>query len=327
MVLGEPHADGTLSWRTGLPVVADDNQTTRGFSESSPVELRDGRLALQLERFSMTLQTKRNQPEPLYDSSQADPAYHLRYTWLGWPARCAFERTPTELLDDTRSLWEKDGLRLLEYRWTPERIQLLFSTKASVSPVLVACRAKGRLDHAIRSNGAQMPLSRKFAVRSVGNNIRREVETYIEGQVGKARFVDHRFREFMEAFTVVNDRVDLAKPTAASRGRYWYNLHVVLLTAERYRMVDPRCLAAVRDWSQRIAEKKSYGISRLSVMPDHLHLALRGDPAHSPEQIAGAFQNNLAHALGRGRIWRDTFYVGTFSEYNMAAIRRQATSP
>ena len=57
-------------------------------------------------------------------------------------------------------------------------------------------------------------------------------------------------------------------------------------------------------------------------MPDHLHVALRGNIEQSPHEIALAFQNNLAYALGRGKIWQDTYYVGTFGEYNMRAIRR-----
>ncbi len=45
MVIGAYGADGKLSWRVGQPLVADDALSTRGFSESSPVELKDGRLA------------------------------------------------------------------------------------------------------------------------------------------------------------------------------------------------------------------------------------------------------------------------------------------
>ena len=77
----------------------------------------------------------------------------------------------------------------------------------------------------------------------------------------------------------------------------------------------------LRDWSFWIAEKKEYRISRLSVMPD-LHVSLCGNIEHSPRQIALAFQNNLAFALGQVRIWADTFYAGTFGEYDMWAIRR-----
>jgi hypothetical protein len=60
-------------------------------------------------------------------------------------------------------------------------------------------------------------------------------------------------------------------------------------------------------------------------MPDHLHLALRGNIDSSPLDIALGFQNNLAYAMGQVPIWQEGFYAGTFSEYDMGAIRRNAT--
>jgi REP element-mobilizing transposase RayT len=74
-----------------------------------------------------------------------------------------------------------------------------------------------------------------------------------------------------------------------------------------------------------IAAKKGYAISELSVMPDHLPAALRGNIEQSPAEIARSFQNNLAYLLGQVRWWSDGYYVGTFSEYDMRAVRRPRT--
>ncbi|MCP4645630.1 MAG: exo-alpha-sialidase [bacterium] len=46
MMIGEYQPDGTLAWRVGEPLRAGDDQSTRGFSESAPLELKDGRIAL-----------------------------------------------------------------------------------------------------------------------------------------------------------------------------------------------------------------------------------------------------------------------------------------
>jgi hypothetical protein len=56
-------------------------------------------------------------------------------------------------------------------------------------------------------------------------------------------------------------------------------------------------------------------------MPDHLHLALRGNIEHAPETIALSFMNNLADALGQKPVWQCGYYVGTFGEYDMNAVR------
>ncbi len=46
MVIGEYREDGTIAWRPGEPLRSDVARSSRGFSESTPVELADGRIAL-----------------------------------------------------------------------------------------------------------------------------------------------------------------------------------------------------------------------------------------------------------------------------------------
>lgn len=262
-------------------------------------------------------------PIPLYGPATANPAYELRYSWTGWLSSGRLESL-VELVGSVAPLWQKDGLHLLEHRCHDGALQLLFSATPSVSPEFIAGRAKGRLDHAARQAGRELAFSRKLAVRSVGENTRRDVEAYIERQVGKERFVDPRFEAAMQEFTICNPNVDLSIPTETARGRYWCNLHLVLVIEGRFRITEPRVLAQVRDATLKVAAKKAHAISRLSVMPDHLHAALRPAPGESPVDVAFAYQNNLAHVLKLGRIWRDSFYVGTFGEYNMQAVRNAA---
>ena len=56
-------------------------------------------------------------------------------------------------------------------------------------------------------------------------------------------------------------------------------------------------------------------------MPDHVHMSLHGDIALSPEDIALSFMNNIAFAFGQKAIFRPSYYVGTFGEYDMGALR------
>jgi len=226
--------------------------------------------------------------------------------------------------------WEADGLRLLESRCGGEKIQALFSATPHVSPVSLASRVKGRLDHALRRAGPGVRYSRKLAVRTVGNNRTSQVEAYIRRQVSKGEFIDPRFLEEMRTLTVSMEHVYLAAPTETRSGHYWYNLHMVLVCGEHCGIREHDVLTQIREQCFRIAERKGYAIADLSVMPDHLHAALRGNIEHSPEEIVLSFQNNLAYALGQNRVWEDEYYVGTFSEYDMGAIRRaakEASSP
>lgn len=204
-----------------------------------------------------------------------------------------------------------------------DMIQILFSVTPVISPIFFCQRVKGRLQHALRKAGTPAYFSRKVSFRSLGENISAVVERYIHGQTGKEDFADPRFREIMSRFTVINKDVKLAEPTESNSGRYWYNLHVVLVAAGRFRITNPEKLEQIRDATVTTAMKHGHRITALSVMPDHVHLALRGNIECSPEEIALAFQNGLALAAGC-RIWQDGFYVGTFSEYGLDVIRCMA---
>lgn len=202
-----------------------------------------------------------------------------------------------------------------------DHLLITFSARPDISPVLLATRAKRRLQYAYRTvDNIQCKFSRKLAVRTVGDNSTEDVRRYIAQQVPNATDVDAPLRQLLTQFTVERD-VDLVAASETLSGRYWYNLHLVLVTDGRYRVVDAPGLAVLRDQSFRIADRKGYVIASLSVMPDHLHAALRGNVAQSPHDIALSFQNNLAYALGRGKLWQETYYVGTFGEYTMGAVR------
>jgi len=261
-------------------------------------------------------------PEPLYCSADLHPAYQLRYGWTGWPSTASFDvDILARLLPDIAPEWEKDGIRVLESSLTPRQIQLILSTTPQVDPVTLAARVKGRLQYHSRQHGIPIDFSRKLAVRSLGDPRREHVEEYVRNQVPNEALADDRFREMLAELTVVNPEVDLSEPTPSNSGRYWYNLHLVLVVSERYRIGEAAILAKIRDAALRIGDKKKYGVSTLAVLPDHLHLALRGDIAATPEAIALSFLNNLAHVLDQRPWWQPGYYAGTFGEYSMAAVR------
>jgi REP element-mobilizing transposase RayT len=261
-------------------------------------------------------------PQPLYSAADLHPAYELRYGWTGWPSEAPFPVDRIhQLLPDIGPEWEQDGIRLLEYNLAPTEFLLTFSARPSVSPVTLAARAKGRLQHHCRRADSPVAFSRKVSVRSLGHNHREQVEAYVARQADKEALADERFRDLLRQLCVAFPDVDLSKPTETNSGRYWYNLHLVLVVAQRYRIGEADTLLKVRDRCLRISQKKGYALSALAVMPDHLHLALRADIEQSPEEVALAFLNNLAFAVGQRALWESGYYAGTFSEYDMDAVR------
>jgi hypothetical protein len=114
--------------------------------------------------------------QPLYRGDNLKFAGLLRYTWTGWAS--TGEIPEPVMLESLKPLWENDGLRLLEHHWQGRQLQLAFSTRLDVTSVFAAGRAKGRFQDALRK--ARCPFSgfsRMLALRSVGDNTRRQVES------------------------------------------------------------------------------------------------------------------------------------------------------
>ena len=195
-------------------------------------------------------------PTPLYHPRSDGGAYQLRYVWTGWPSSPMALQPPEHLIQATRARWEGDGLRVLEHRWTAEMVQIVFSATPDVSPEVVAARAKGRLDHALRAAKVDLPFSRKGAVRAIGENTRRDIDAYLERQVARGRFADERCAPQLDELTVVDPNVDLSAPAESARGRYWYNLHLVLCAVEHEPFGDVELLRTLRDGFLKIAVKK-----------------------------------------------------------------------
>ena len=210
--------------------------------------------------------------------------------------------------------WKRDGIHLLEHQARADTIQLVVSAGPRNAPVDIARLLKGRLQHAMRTAGLRAEFSRKVSLRAIGENTRSVVEAYIRDQLEHTDLADPRYRASLQEHAFTQEEVDLAAATESNSGRYWYNLHVVLVTENRFRMSSEtagRISAACRLPS----------VAKCSVMPDHLHVAVKADPMKSPESVAYELQETTARAAGTLGFWKDTVYVGTFGEYGMGAVR------
>lgn len=255
-----------------------------------------------------------------YDAKQVDPAYSLRFVWFAWLTAGIDSEWPIGLSSRIEAMWESDGLRVLSAHRKKNQVAVTFSAKPSVCPILLAQRAKGRLSYQLRKEGIQHEFSRKFAVRSIGENTNSDVAIYIAGQIKKEQFVDPRFAEMLSRFCLRWDDVDLSLPWEAKRSRYWYDLHLVLVTEERFRISAESIFERILERLLFVRDREGHLFKSLQLMPDHLHLLLRANVEHSPAQVSEMFQNETANAIGF-RVWKDTYYVGTTGEYNMNAIR------
>lgn len=259
-------------------------------------------------------------PTPLYTPNDCpEPAYQLDWSYsVFWRTR------PPDFawLDELRRLNEPDGIRILQHEFQePDVSQFLISTRPSVAPLLIVQRVKGRLQHLVHGT-TRKPFRRNYSLRSIGSTRREKLEQYLAGQVSHHPLADPRVQQRLASYQEYRPEVDLSQPRRTSHALYWYNLHIVLVNEARYREIRDEVLSGLRDMICRAADGKGHWLSRAAIVPDHIHLTLGCNLEESPEQVVLGYMNNLAYACGMKPVFRFSYYVGTFSEYDLGVIPR-----
>ena len=196
-----------------------------------------------------------------------DLVHRLAYSWTGWPQSEPLPPEPAaDFLAALDEAWSCDGLHRISHRWEPDIVQFTFEAGPDVAPQTIAARAKGRLDLALRAHGWRAGLARKVALRSLGENTLETVLHYIATQLDRADLADPRYVQSLATAAWSDGDVDLSEPLASGHGRYWYNLHLVAVTDERWRVGREDFLAkisaAVRAWSAELGSAGASPVGR-----------------------------------------------------------------
>jgi REP element-mobilizing transposase RayT len=216
---------------------------------------------------------------------------------------------------------EVDGIPILRHRFVGVKTsQFLLSTTPHVAPLQIVQRVKGRLQYAVKRSRPKA-LKGNYAIRSVGKITRQTVEEYVAGQVQHHRFADDKFAERLKRLQFVDPAVKLDEPRWTSHGCYWYNLHVVLVREARSGEWRDDVLESVRSMILRSSRAKDYQVSRIGILPDHLHLVLSCPIQESPAEIVVGFLNNLAYVNGMRPVFQFGAFVGTVGEYTTGAVK------
>ena len=266
--------------------------------------------------------TKAPQPSPFFSPSDTACVHSLYYSWNGWLInRVDFPKNAVETVNKCCELWRKDGFIMINSIFEPNHIQLLFKVEPYVAPVVFMRKVKGRIDHAFRHSDNPVRFSELNGFRAIGANTDDVVQRYIKKQVSKEGFVSQRYQNYLEQFVFDNLYVDISEPYYSHSGRYWYNLHLVIVIGDRrFPIKDEEIFEIINCSLPRIAEKKRCQLAKFAIMPDHIHIALCGNIEMSPYDIGLSFMNNLSYVLRRGHLWNREFYVGTFSSYALKQI-------
>ena len=256
--------------------------------------------------------------DPIYNPYNSKPAYQLN-----WGLTIFWRQEP---IDD--GLWlaplqkatEPDGVRVIKHRFVQERLSQFFvSTKPHVAPAQMIRSVKGRLQHVVRT-AAPKAFQRNYALRSIGAATRDAIEAYVAGQLTHHRVGDAHFAAQLARFQRHYVEVDLSKPVFSAHGQYWYNLHLAIVNEHRWTETRVELLERVCAMIERAAKKHGDRLSRLAVLPDHIHATMGCSIDRSPGAVALAYLNNCAYACGMKAFFMFSYYVGTFGEYDRGAV-------
>jgi REP element-mobilizing transposase RayT len=271
----------------------------------------------------LRLHREESKPSPFYLPEETNCVSNIAYSWSGRIKEpSSFPPSTHEIIEKCRPLWERDGFNLLTFKSKDNVLLTAFETSPRISPVEFCRKIKGRLSHQFRVNGVPVEFSRAVSFRSLGHNTTKIVNQYVKNQVMKEDLADEAYRKILKKHTQWDCQRDLTWASATHYGLYWYNIHLVIVAADRnIRIAKDETFETIKRTLPKIALKNGCEIAHFAIVPDHIHISLAANPKLAPFQIGMSFLNNLAYVLDVGECWRREFYVGTFSEYDLKALK------
>jgi putative transposase len=257
--------------------------------------------------------------------------YFAFHTHRRKPIQC-LQRLDKESLEE---LLDPYGIHLLEFNNTEIESRALVSLTVTDSASSAASKIKGRLSKWISNSYGGSPeekhqwLGRGYFATTTGKSTAEEVTAYLERQ-GEHHGYDTAPQSPVYIRTYdhhdANDRL-LATDHAVTRLQY----HLVLATEWRRGVFSKESAAMVAErWRAMQTEIKAV-IRKVSILPDHVHLAVDLHPTVLPASVAVALMNaaqalmiekfDMALILARvNRLWQASAYVGSFGDLRSAAI-------
>lgn len=177
---------------------------------------------------------------PIYTAENCKAAYELDWSLaVFWTAAPPADETWLAAL---REMTEGDGVRLLEHRMPRARVsQFLISTRPETAPSAVARSVKGRLQYLVREK-LPKAFQRNYGFRSLGSVRSEVVREYIRKQTMRHRMADPRVQQRFESLAISGSHDALCRPRTNAHAQFCYNLHLVLVSSERYSEVRPQVL-------------------------------------------------------------------------------------
>ena len=259
--------------------------------------------------------------QPLYTPENTTAAYQLNWS----VALFGTGELPSSdfWMENLKISTESDGVRILEHHEAAAHVSLfLVSAKPNVSPSQIVRSVKGRWQYLIRELTPKA-FRRNYSISSVGEATSDVLERYVARQPQNHPMADADVQLRIEALQFHDASVNLGADRISSHGRFIYSLQVVLENESGWNEIRKDVLIRSSKMIIDSAAKHGWGLARIGMVSNHVHVLLTADVTESPESVAISLMNNLAYVQGMRRVLRFSYYIGTFGVYDRAAIRRK----
>jgi REP element-mobilizing transposase RayT len=118
---------------------------------------------------------------------------------------------------------------------------------------------------------------------------------------------------------------DQQDPRTGQRTNYDLFYHVIVVTEDRCRMwgrMEPERLAEALPGDVLSASDHQLVLYELSLMPDHMHLLVRGSARVSARELLDNIKDSSGRVLRRTALWQNGGYVGTVGPYRLQAVMK-----
>ena len=215
---------------------------------------------------------------------------------------------------------EADEVRVLSaVNRSDNVVQILVSTKPKSSPSDIVRSVKARLQYLLRD---QVPSAfrRNHHIASVGDAKASVLDQYVASQADKHPMAASIIQSRIVGMQFYDASIDLSKTMVGTYGMYLNSMQIVLENTEGWHEVSDDRLNRVRRTLISAASKKSWRLSRIGLLSNHIHILLGAGATESPQTVALSLMNNIAYVYEMKPILKYSYYAGTFGSYDRGVI-------
>lgn len=225
------------------------------------------------------------------------------------------------------------SIQVLEFVSTEQEFRMLLSLVPGESVKAAVSKLKGRISQWLNSHklsaGKSKVLARGYFAATSGKSTTELVANYLEKQ-GSHHGYDRRPRPpvYVQTYTAT-ERSQSVLETNHARTRLKF--HIVLSTEKRRGVFGADSGRAIADCWKSLENEQKIFVSKVSFVPDHVHLAVEVHSTVSPAELVVVLMNSAQELMWQQfsndvifsrvhRLWQSSAYIGSFGDLTSNAL-------